>query len=234
MTLLLIPGFMADATLWDALKDEMTDDLAPFGPLVATDLSRGEDIESMAAALLGDAPDRFVAVGFSMGGYVARELARIAPERVSALILIATSARGDTEDLIRQRRSALKAAPKAFKGLSRPAIVSSLHPDLANDEAMIARVRNMGLRLGGEVFHRQSAMARAGDLDRLAEITQPTLIIAADADRLRGPDEAEELHRGIPGSTLVHIPDSGHMIPLEQPKALARVMTEWLSQLPRS
>ena len=64
----------------DALKDEMTDDLAPFGPLVATDLSRGEDIESMAAAILSDAPDRFVAVGFSMGGYVARELARIAPE----------------------------------------------------------------------------------------------------------------------------------------------------------
>ena len=97
---------------------------------------------------------------------------------------------------------------------------------------MIARVRDMGLRLGGEVFHRQSAMARAGDLGRLAEITQPTLIIAADADRLRGADEAEELHRGLAGSTLVHIPDSGHMIPLEQPKALATVMTDWLAEQP--
>ncbi len=232
MTLLLIPGFMADATLWDAMTDDLTKDGARFGPLVATDLSRGEDIETMAAALLSDAPDRFVAVGFSMGGYVARELARLAPEQACALILIATSARGDTEELIRQRRSALKAAPKAFKGLSRPAIVSSLHPDLATDEAMIARIRDMGLRLGGEVFHRQSAMARAGDLDRLNEITQPTLIIAADADRLRGPDEAEELHRGIAGSTLVHIPDSGHMIPLEQPKALAKVMTDWLAGQP--
>jgi pimeloyl-ACP methyl ester carboxylesterase len=230
MTLLLIPGFMADATLWDALKDEMTDDLAPFGPLVATDLSRGEDIETMAAALLSDAPETFVAVGFSMGGYVARELARIAPERVTALIQIATSARGDTEELIRQRRSALKAAPRAFKGLSRPAIISSLHPDLATDEVMITCVRDMGLRLGGEVFHRQSAMARAGDLDRLSEIRQPTLIIAADADRLRGPDEAEELHRGIAGSTLVYIADSGHMIPLEQPQALARVISGWLGE----
>lgn len=227
MTLLLIPGFMADATLWDAL----TDDLAPFGPLVATDLSRGEDIESMAAAILSDAPERFVAVGFSMGGYVARELARIAPERVEALILIATSARGDTEELIRQRRSSLKAPPKAFKGLSRPAIVSSLHPDLADDEAMIARVRDMGLRLGGEVFHRQSAMARAGDLDRLGEIRQPTLIVAADADRLRSREEAEELHRGIAGATLETVEHTGHMIPLEQPKALARVMTEWLASL---
>lgn len=229
MTLLLIPGFMADATLWDA----MTDDLAPFGPLVATDLSRGENIESMAAAILSDAPDRFVAIGFSMGGYVARELARIAPERVTALILIATSARGDTEDLIRQRRSALKAAPKAFKGLSRPAIVSSLHPDLAGDEKMIAHVRDMGLRLGGEVFHRQSALARAGDLDRLGEIHQPTLIVTADADRLRGPDEAEELHKGIAGSTLTHVAHSGHMIPLEQPQALAKVMMGWLSTLSR-
>ena len=226
MTLLLIPGFMADATLWDA----MTEDLVPFGPVVATDLSRGEDIESMAAAILSDAPERFVAVGFSMGGYVARELARIAPERVTALILIATSARGDTEDLIRQRRSALKAAPRAFKGLSRPAIVSSLHPDRAGDEAMIARVRDMGLRLGGEVFHRQSALARGGDLDRLDAITQPTLIVAADADRLRGPDEAEELHQGIAGSTLVQIADSGHMIPLEQPQALAKEMTDGLAE----
>jgi len=91
----------------------------------------------------------------------------------------------------------------------------------------------MGLRLGGEVFHRQSAMARAGDLDRLGEIMQPTLIVAADADRLRGRDEAEELHRGIKDSTLVHVAHSGHMIPLEQPQALAKVMTDWLSSLSR-
>jgi len=228
MTLLLISGFMADADLWSA----MTDDLAPFGPVVTTDLSRGEDIESMTAAILGDAPATFVAVGFSMGGYVARELARIAPDRVRALILIATSARGDPDELIRQRRSTLRIAPTAFRGLSRSAIVSSLHPDLANDEAMIARVRDMGLRLGGEVFHRQSAMVRAGDLDRLGDIRQPTLIVAADSDQLRSLEEAEELHRGIPGSTIAHVAGSGHMIPLEQPAALSRILSGWLATLP--
>ena len=227
MTLLLISGFMADAALWD----DVAGDLAPFGPVVTADLSQGENIETMAAAILDDAPERFIAVGFSMGGYVAREMARTAPERVTALILIATSARGDTDEMIRQRRSALKAPPKAFKGLSRTAIASSLHPDRADDPAMVARVRDMGLRLGGDVFHRQSAMVRAGDLNRLGEIRQPTLIIAADADQLRGPDEAEELHRGIAGSTLVHVADSGHMIPLEQPLALARAMKEWLAGL---
>lgn len=227
MTLLLISGFMADATLWDA----MADDLAPFGPVVAADLSRGGDIESMAAAILSEAPASFVAVGFSMGGYVAREMARTAPERVSTLILIATSARGDTDEMIRQRRSALKAPPRAFKGLSRTAIASSLHPDRADDPAMVARVRDMGLRLGGEVFHRQSAMVRAGDLDRLGEIHQPTLIVAADADQLRSLEEAEELQRGIPGATLVQVADSGHMIPLEQPEALSGLLNDWLRGL---
>jgi len=228
MTLLLISGFMADAALWDA----MADDLASFGPVETADLSRGEDIETMAAAILSDAPERFVAVGFSMGGYVAREMARTAPERVTALILIATSARGDTDEMIRQRRSTLKTPPKAFKGLSRTAIASSLHPDRSDDPVMVARVRDMGLRLGGEVFHRQSAMVRTGDLDRLGDIRQPTLIVSADADQLRGPDEAEELHRGIAGATLVHIADSGHMIPLEQPEALSRALGDWLERLP--
>jgi pimeloyl-ACP methyl ester carboxylesterase len=227
MTLLLISGFMADATLWDAVAADLT----PFGPVMTADLSRGEDIETMAAAILSDAPERFVAVGFSMGGYVAREMARTAPERVRALILIATSARGDTDEMIRQRRSTLKTPPKAFKGLSRTAIASSLHPDRADDPAMVARVRDMGLRLGGDVFHRQSAMVRAGDLNRLGDIRQPTLIVSADADQLRSLEEAEELQRGIAGSTLVHVADSGHMIPLEQPLALARAMKEWLAGL---
>ena len=56
-------------------------------------------------------------------------------------------------------------------------------------------------------------------------------VAAADADRLRGPDEAEELHQGIKGSTMVHVAHSGHMIPLEQPNALARGMTNWPSTL---
>ncbi|MNT29178.1 hypothetical protein D3C72_1649080 [compost metagenome] len=57
--------------------------------------------------------------------------------------------------------------------------------------------------------------------------------MTADADRLRGPDEAEELHQGIAGSALAQVADSGHMIPLEQPQALATVMMDWLAEQPK-
>jgi pimeloyl-ACP methyl ester carboxylesterase len=222
--MLLIPGFMADDTLFDAMDAA----LAPFGPLVKTDLGRGATIEEMTQAILADAPARFICVGFSMGGYVAREIARTAPERVEKLILIATSARGDTEEMIRQRQSALKSPPERFKGLSRFAIQSSIHPDSRDDAALYARIRDMGVRLGGEVFHRQSLITRGGDLDRLSDIKLPTLIVEASHDGLRSPAEATELHLGIAGSDLARVEDTGHMIPLEKPDELVAVMVDWL------
>lgn len=224
MAIVLLSGFMADETLWD----DLIAPLAPFGPVLPFALREGETIEAMAQALLPSLPERFHLVGFSMGGYVAREIVRLVPERIESLVLVATSARGDTEEMIRQRRSALKSPPERFKGLSRPAIQSSLHPDLKDNADMIARVRDMGVRLGGHVFHRQSFIARDGDLDRLGDIRLPTLIVSADHDLLRSGAEQIELVNGIAGAKHITIADSGHMIPLEQPQALAQVLQEWL------
>lgn len=224
MAVVLISGFMADETLWD----DVAPALESFGPVVPLALREGETIAAMAEALLPTLPERFHLAGFSMGGYVAREIVRLVPERIESLMLIATSARGDTEEMIRQRRSALKSPPERFKGLSRPAIQSSLHPALRDDAAMLARVRDMGLRLGGHVFHRQSFIARDGDLDRLSDMTVPTIIISADNDLLRSETEQIELESGIAGARRMTITDSGHMIPLEQPKSLATALKQWL------
>lgn len=226
MAIVLISGFMADETLWD----DLVAPLAPFGPVIPMALREGDTIEAMAEALVPALPDRFHLVGFSMGGYVAREIVRRVPERVESLILVATSARGDTEEMIRQRRSALKSPPERFKGLSRPAIQSSLHPDLRDDAEMLARVRGMGERLGGHVFHRQSFIAREGDLERLSDIKVPTLIVSADHDALRSDAEQMELVNGIAGAQHSTIDNSGHMIPLEQPEALTGILLDWLSR----
>jgi pimeloyl-ACP methyl ester carboxylesterase len=227
MSLLLVPGFMADETLWADLEAP----LAPFGPLHYADLRHDGSIEAMARRALDAAPPSFLLVGFSMGGYVAREIARLAPERVQALVLIATSTRPDTPAL-RQRKGAIgNAAPTiAFSGLSRIAVASSLHPKDRNNEALIERVRAMGMRLGGEVFRRQSMLERPGDLDRLREIRCPTLVVAAAQDQLRGIDEARELQAGIPGATLEVIEDTGHMIPIEAPQRLAGLIVPWLAR----
>lgn len=227
MAILLVPGFMADESLWS----DMTPALERFGPIVHADLRHDASIEAMARRALEAAPPAFLLIGFSMGGYVARDMARLAPERVRALVLVATSTRPDTPAL-RQRKGAIGgAAPTiAFSGLSRTAVASSLHPRERDNDALIERVRAMGVRLGGEVFRRQSMLERPGDLHRLGEITCPTLVVAAAQDGLRSMDEARELQQGIPGAQLAIVEDSGHMIPVEAPQRLLDAIVPWLER----
>lgn len=228
MSILLVPGYMADEALWD----DVLQPLGKFGPVMHADLRHDSSIEAMAGRALADAPPGFILVGFSMGGYVAREIARLAPERVRALVLIATSTRADTPSLRQSRGTVGKAAPSvAFAGLSKTAIATSLHPKQAGNEALIERVRAMGVRLGGEVFRRQSAIVRTGDRERLHEIRCPTLIVAAGQDRLRSQEESEEMHAGISGAELAVIEDSGHMIPIEAPQALLAIVEPWLRKV---
>lgn len=226
MAIVLIPGFMLDRHLWD--------DMLPFLPTPQhfADIDGGVSIHAMARAALASAPPAFILLGFSMGGYVAREMAYLAPDRVKALILVATSARPDQPALVQQRITAARQmAGPHFSGLSKGAIRASLHASRADDIGMIQRVRSMGARLGSAVFTRQSAVVRTGDVDRLGQIACPTLVIAADGDQLRAIDEARELASGIPGASLAVVKQSGHMLPLEAPQVLGGVIAQWLNQV---
>jgi pimeloyl-ACP methyl ester carboxylesterase len=227
MALVLVPGYMADETLWDDMRER----LAPFGPLAHADLRHDTTLEALARRVLLDAPPSFILVGFSMGGYVAREIVRQAPERVRALAQIATSTRPDSPAVRQGKRAVARAAPSvSFAGLSRTAIASSLHPKHADNEALIERVRMMGVRLGAAAFRNQSMVERPGDLHLLDAIRCPTLVVAAGQDRLRSIDESQELHAGIAGSEYALIEDSGHMIPIEAPQALCDVLLAWLEK----
>lgn len=219
---------MLDAELWR----DVVPRLAEFGPIKYSDLSRDGSINDMAHRALAEAPSTFTLVGYSMGGYVAREIVRQAPERVSALILIATSARGDTEQQ-RQRKSAITARSKEweFKGLSTSAVVSSLHTQNAQRVDLIDRVKKMAHRLGAEVFRRQSLICRGDERHLLATIRCPCLVIAGEKDKLRSLTEAVELHQGIEGSTFQIIRKTGHLIPLEAPVALADAISTWMRSI---
>jgi len=223
--MLLIPGFMLDADLWRDVEPA----LAQWGPIAHAVATEGDTLAEMADHILKDAPQTFVLVGFSMGGYVAREILRQAPERVEALILIATSARGDS-DVQAKRKQALANQPDgiSFRGLSTAAVASSLHPVNAGRTDLVTRIQDMGHRLGGAVFRRQSLLDRHDARHELGAINCPTLIIAGDEDRLRSREEAQELHEGIVNSAFAVIEKTGHMVPLEAPEALAAVMNEWL------
>ncbi|WOS61416.1 alpha/beta fold hydrolase [Sinorhizobium fredii] len=231
MHIVIVSGFMTDSELWD----DILPSLQALGSVTHADVSRAATIPEMAQHVLTDAPQHFAIIGFSMGGYVAREVVRLAPERVQALVLVATSARADTPEQARRKMASVKAVnPLRFHGLSRTAVIGSLHPDRAGDEALIERVRAMSERVGAEVFMRHAAQVRESDLDHLAAIHCPTLIVAADGDALRSLDEARELKEGIEGATLTMVEKSGHMIPIEQPEKLVAATVPWLRLLTKS
>ena len=220
--LVLIPGYMLDDALWDG----MLPFLPPELPLHFASLAEGDSIAAMAQAVLANCPPQFALLGFSVGGYVAREIVRLAPGRVPSLALVAPSSRADLPLQVEQRRRAARAKPSgAFRGVGGAAIAQSLHPDNSTNEALVAQVRLMGERLGREVFIRQSLIVRDADTARLPDIQCPTLVVAAADDQLRSPEEARELADGIPGAKLVTVPNAGHLIPLEQPQALANAIS---------
>jgi len=225
MALTLVPGFMLDRDLWT----DIAPTLERFGPLTHADPARATTIAGMARDTLDAAPARFGLIGFSMGGYVAREMARVAPGRVSRLVLIATSARGDNEIQARRRAVASSADPSAFRGIARRSIAQSLAPEREGDEALIGRIHAMSARLGGETFRRQAMFRREGDMALLSAITCPTLVIAGDRDRLRSIAEAEEMASAIPGARLEILP-SGHMIPMEAPGPLSDLLADFLAE----
>lgn len=226
-TLILLPGFMCDPDLWADVEKL----LGPRWKVRHGDQYADASIEAMADRVLLSAPERFVAVGFSMGGFVARRIALVAPQRVRALALIATSAMGtDPRHAARNRERRARIADAPFRGLSRTDLRRALHPDRRGDEALIERMLAMGARLGKDVLLRQLSAEREDGHARLPEIRCPTLVVAADSDELRPRDETDRLAAGIPGARYEIIANCGHMIPLERPEVLAELLNGWLDQ----
>lgn len=221
-TLVLLPGFMCDADLWT----DMVPDLGKIGHLHYGNVYADDTLEAMARRVLDEAPERFVLVGFSMGGFVARVLALMAPERVAGVAFVATSAREYTMEE-RERRK------QGFLPGNRPKANGNalgLHPDRDRDPALLDRLRGMQRRLGSEVRARQSALIRKDGYKDLQRITCPALVIACRQDRLRTLAEVERIALNLPQARFEVIEDCGHMAPLEQPHELAARLTAWIER----
>ncbi|WP_423814483.1 alpha/beta fold hydrolase, partial [Pseudomonas viridiflava] len=92
LPLIMLPGLLNDARLWAQQQAVLGKDR----PVHIADLTRDNSIVGMAARVLSAAPERFALAALSMGGYVALEILRQAPERVERLALVDTMARPDS------------------------------------------------------------------------------------------------------------------------------------------
>jgi len=151
--LVLLPGFMCDADLWT----DMAPDLARIGHIHYGNVYKDDTLEGMAERVLEGSPEKFILIGFSMGGFVARVLTLAAPERIIGVAFVASSARGYSAEE-RARRQA------GWQPGNRPprtnGVAAGLHPDRERDPLLLERLRGMQRRLGPDVRARQSALVR--------------------------------------------------------------------------
>ena len=224
--LVFLPGLLCDARLW---RDQATA-LADIAEPATADLTLDDSVAAMAARVLAGAPGRFALAALSMGGYVAFEVLRQAPERVTRLALLDTSAAPDTPERAKQRRAAMDSLKLGrFQGVTTrmlPQLIHARHVHgVVGDE-----VRAMARRVGGAAFLRQqqAILDRPDSRPLLPSIRIPTLVAVGDSDVLTPVAEAEEIHRGISGSPLHIFRDCGHLPSMELPKETAQVLRNWL------
>ncbi len=223
--IVLIPGFMLDDSLWD----EFIHDLPSDWNIIKANLSQGETIEGIAQNIAQNAPEQFILIGFSLGGYIARSLVEQFPESALGLVLVASSSRPDRPEEINQKMTAIHLnTEETFRGLSSISIKKTLHPLNANNQTIIKRIQSMGKNLGYNEFVKQSRLNR--ETHDMNKILCPTLIISGKEDQIRTANEAIEMFKQIKNSTLEVIEDTGHMITIEQPKKLAAVILNWIKQ----
>ncbi|WP_144186789.1 alpha/beta fold hydrolase [Elioraea rosea] len=224
--LILLPGLLCDATLWEHQLRHLGGD----GPVTVADLTRDDSIGAMAARVLEAAPPTFDLAGLSMGGYLAFEIMRRAPERVRRLGLIDTSAASDTEEQTSRRRGLIDLARRGqFKGVTPRLLPLFLHPDRLGEAALTEAVMAMAERVGAEAFLRQqhAIMGRADSRRSLAAIASPTLVIVGREDALTPVAAAEEIAAGIPRARLAVIEECGHLATMERPQAVTALMRLW-------
>jgi pimeloyl-ACP methyl ester carboxylesterase len=226
LPLLLLPGLLNDAELWR----EQIAALSDIADCHVGDQTQGDTMQTVVDQVLAAAPPRFALAGFSLGGFVAQQILRTAPERVLRLALIDTSIHADSPERAAQRRSqqASVRLPGTFHGFGDTLMRSYIDASRLDDYVLVQRVRDMTTRLGAEVFLRQSALERTDGHDVLAAYRDPLLIVCGANDRITPPAISEEMHALVPQSTLVMIPDCGHLAPMEQPDAVNAAMRAWL------
>lgn len=225
----LLPGLLSDAAVWGPQAQHLSDTHEVRVP----HFFGYDSIPAMARGVLAGAPDRFALTGHSMGGRVAIEIMRMAPERVERLALLNTGIHAVREGEAAKRQVLVDLAfAEGMETLAARWAPPMVAPARVADAALMEEITAMVCRATPEIFRRQirALLNRPTVRDVLGAIDCPTCVIGARHDGWSPLSQHEEITALIPGATLVCIEDCGHFSPLEQPDAVSAALAAWLAR----
>lgn len=233
--LIVVPGLMCDASVWQPQITELADNASIRVALPGARSSLAE----MAEALLAAAPPTFALAGHSMGGRVALEVMRRAAHRVRGLALLDTGyraiERGQAGERERSGRFELLAMARAqgMRAMGRRWLEGMIHPERHADEDLVAPILDMIASNPPELFAAQiqALLGRPDATAVLISIRCPTLVLCGREDAWAPVSRHKEIAALIDGSRLVIVPDCGHMSTLERPAAVSSALRDWLDSV---
>lgn len=226
--LVLVPGLLCTRALWEP----QIAGLADVAHMTVADHMRHDTMTGIAESILATAPHRFALAGLSMGGYIAFEVIRLAPERVTKIALLDTGSRADTPERSAARRELIATAERdgtrAAQERRMPVLV---HKERMMDKALVDLILRMGEDTGVDAFRRQqmALMGRPDSRPMLKGIQCPALVLVGREDALTPLDLSQEIVNGIPNAKLEIVSDCGHLSTLERPEAVNRALRAWLA-----
>lgn len=226
-SLVLVPGLLCTRALWEPQLAALAD----VADMTVPDHTRHDTMGEIASSILAKAPGRFALAGLSMGGFIAVEMMRQAPERVTRLALLDTNVRPETPERSVQRRALIALAEReGARKVQEQLLGVLIHKDRLADTALVEAVLKMGEDTGTEAFKRQQAaiMGRPDNRPILGSIRVPTLVVVGREDALTPLEMSQEIAGAIPGARLEIVGDCGHLSTMERPEAVNRALRAWL------
>jgi pimeloyl-ACP methyl ester carboxylesterase len=242
-SVILLPGLACDGALFDGLLRAQPGLAQQHRVQVGDVHTRCHSLPEMATTLLAEQPGVHVLVGVSMGGMLALELLRQAPQRVAGVALLGTTARADTPELISLRSQACELfAQGRMDEVLRANLLLAFDPQNASRPDLVAAYLAMIRRAGAQQLIQQNraVMARINSLPHLADIRCPALVMCGEADALTPPAQAQEMADAMvhaklyapAGARVQTVAGAGHMLTLERPLEVAAHLMDWLDSLP--
>lgn len=226
LPIVLITGQLLTDAVWQPLLDVWGD-----REVIVADNRSDDSMEGFARRLLDDAPPKFILVGHAMGGFVAFEVMRCAPERVAKLALLSTLASADGPAQTARRQGYIDLVESGqFDQVVEERIPILFPEDKRGDQRLIGIARRMAADTGAGTFlaQQRAIMARIDSRPRLGEIAVPTLLIWGEQDGITSRAHHDEILDAIPGAQLEVVPGAGHLTTIEAPEMVVPLLTEFV------
>lgn len=231
-TLVLIPGLMCSPRVWQDLLAHLHPDVQPL----LIDHVYANSLTDMAEHVLNQSPGRFAVAGHSMGGRIAMEMMRMAPERISRIALIDTAylprASGEAGEQERARRYVLRdlAYKQGVRAMAHTWVQDMVHPSRLKDAGLIESIVAMFEAKSANIFAGQieALLNRPDASDVLRSLHVPTLLAVGREDNWSNLAQHQAMQALAPHASLDVIEQAGHMAPMEQPLAMAESLNRWL------